>query len=210
MTAIRLSTTIARALRPRCYARHVHHVHRFHHAGRSLPGLLCTAALLAASAGTAAADARATGISSSGTSRAGVSDGISTETLVKSTAAWDQTGYTTYPAGIPEPTLVRITLAPNTWLAWHTHPMPAIGYVTSGQLMVERADNGVQRSFAAGQTIMELVDVPHRGWTGDTGAELLVFYARSVQQPLSVAYPDAKNLAEDDSVKDSVTTTPRN
>ncbi|QHE92414.1 cupin domain-containing protein [Pandoraea fibrosis] len=126
---------------------------------------------------------------------------VSTETLVKSTTAWDQTRYTAYPSGTPEPTLVRITLAPNTRLDWHTHPMPAIGYVASGQITVERADNGARHSFVAGQTVMELVDVPHRGWTGETGAELLVFYARSVHQPLAVASPNADKLAQDDAVQ---------
>ncbi|VVE47741.1 hypothetical protein PEP31012_04530 [Pandoraea eparura] len=123
--------------------------------------------------------------------------GVSAETLVKSTAAWDQTGYTAYPSGVPAPTLVRLSIAPNTQLDWHVHPMPAIGYVRSGQLTVERADNGTQRTFTAGQTIMELVDVPHRGRTGDAGVELLVFYAGTAQQPLSVPAPDADSIALD-------------
>jgi len=183
MTTIRLSTTTPRTLRPHRLR------HRLRNACHPLLGFLSVAALLTAPTTPASADTR--------------SAGVSTETLVKSAAAWDQTGYTVYPPGIPEPTLVRITLAPNTRLAWHTHPMPAIGYVASGQLTVERADNGVQRSFAAGQTITELVDVPHRGWTGDAGAELLVFYARSVRQPLSVASPDAEKLADEEHVKTS-------
>lgn len=178
MTAIRLPLTHARALRSR--ARHAHHL------PRAFGAALCTAALLTI-APLAFADTHPTGVTA--------------ETLVKSTAAWDQTGYTAYPAGTPEPTLVRITLAPNTPLDWHTHPMPAIGYVTSGQLTVERADNGVQRAFTAGQTITELVDVAHRGWAGDTGAELLVFYAGAAQQPLSVKSPDPRELALDERVK---------
>lgn len=171
MTAIRFSTTAPRAFQP-------------HY--RALLALLSAAPLLVTSA-LAGAEARPSG--------------VSTETLVKSSSAWDQTGYTAYPSGVPEPTLVRISIAPNTRLDWHLHPMPAIGYVTSGQLTVERADNGTQRSFTAGQTIMELVDVPHRGRTGDAGAELLVFYAGSAQQPLSVAAPDAGKLAWDPTVQ---------
>ncbi|VVE10098.1 cupin domain-containing protein [Pandoraea anhela] len=127
--------------------------------------------------------------------------GVATETLAKSTTAWDQTRYKAYPAGVPEPTLVRITIAPNTRLDWHTHAMPVVAYVAAGNLSVERADNGARRAFAAGQTITELVDVPHRGVTGDTGAELLVFYAREAQQPLSVASPAAAKLAKDDKAK---------
>lgn len=171
MTAIRLSMTASRAL----HARY-----------RALLALLSAAPLLTASA-PAGAEARPSG--------------VSTEILVKSSSSWDQTGYTAYPSGVPEPTLVRISIAPNTRLDWHLHPMPAIGYVTSGQLTVERADNGTQRSFTAGQTIMELVDVPHRGRTGDAGAELLVFYAGSARQPLSVAAPDAGKLAWDPTVQ---------
>lgn len=175
-----LPTPTTRILRP-------HRPHRPHRQWR-LGHLLGAAALSIATAASAVAD---------DAHRADVS----TETLVKSTAAWDQTRYTAYPSGTPEPTLVRITLAPNTRLDWHTHPMPAIGYVTSGQITVERADNGALHSFVAGQTVMELVDVPHRGWTGDTGVELLVFYARSVHQPLAVASPNVDKLAQDDTVR---------
>lgn len=171
MTSICLPMTAARALR-------AHH--------RALLALLSATPLLAA-APLAAAEASPSGVSA--------------ETLVKSTAAWDQTGYTAYPSGVPAPTLVRLSVAPNTRLDWHVHPMPAIGYVTSGQLTVERADNGTQRTFTAGQTIMELVDVPHRGRTGDAGAELLVFYAGTVHQPLSVAAPDAGKIALDAPLK---------
>jgi quercetin dioxygenase-like cupin family protein len=185
MSAIRLSMRPARVLRPLCPLRPLRPLRLLRPRCPPLLGrLLGAAALLSAVAAPFAADARATG--------------ISTETLAKSTTAWDQTGYTAYPPGVPEPTLVRITIAPNTRLDWHIHPMPAIGYVASGQLTVERADNGAQRSFVAGQTVTELVDVPHRGWTGDTGAELLVFYARSVQQLLAVISPNAGQLAQDE------------
>ncbi|VVE36157.1 hypothetical protein PHO31112_03892 [Pandoraea horticolens] len=178
MTTIRLSTPHARALRP---------LHNLRHP--LLSPFLAGAALLIAAAAPAVADDR----------RAG----ISTETLAKSATAWDQTGYAAYPSGTPEPTLVRITLAPNTRLDWHTHPMPAIGYVASGHLTVERADNGAQRAFVAGQTVTELVDVPHRGWSSDAGAELLVFYAGSVHQPLFLVSPDTEKLAQDETVKTS-------
>ena len=117
--------------------------------------------------------------------------GVTVETLARSSTAWDKTAYTAYPPGVPEPTLVRITIAPNTRLEWHTHPMPVIGYVASGLLTVQRADNGAQRTFSPGQAITELVDIPHWGWAGETGAELLVFYAREAHQPLSVATPNA-------------------
>lgn len=122
--------------------------------------------------------------------------GIRAETLVQSSSAWDGTGYTAYSPGRPQPTLVRITLAPNTRLDWHTHPMPAIGYVTAGHLTVERADNGKQQAFSAGQTLTELVDVAHRGWSGSAGAELLVFYARTERQPLSLPAGGADNSAQ--------------
>ncbi|ANC46481.1 cupin domain-containing protein [Pandoraea pnomenusa] len=115
---------------------------------------------------------------------------------MQSSSAWDGTGYTAYSPGRPQPTLVRITLAPNTRLDWHTHPMPAIGYVTAGHLTVERADNGKQQAFSAGQTLTELVDVAHRGWSGSAGAELLVFYARTERQPLSLPAGGADNSAQ--------------
>ncbi|VVD59292.1 cupin domain-containing protein [Pandoraea commovens] len=111
--------------------------------------------------------------------------GVATETLLMTNTAWDGTPYRPYAVGAPAPTLMRITLAPHTVMDWHTHPAPIVGHLVAGTLIIARAEGGATRTFTAGDTIAELVDVPHRGRTGDTGAELLVFYARDAQQPLS-------------------------
>jgi quercetin dioxygenase-like cupin family protein len=83
---------------------------------------------------------------------------IHTETLIQSTSSWDGRPYTSYPAGRPQITILKITIAPHTTLKWHSHPMPNAGYILSGELTVEKED-GTKRHFVAGQAITETVIV---------------------------------------------------
>src|SRR5947209_1208374 len=71
---------------------------------------------------------------------------IKTETLLQSTASWDGTPYKAYPAGQPKITVLKITIAANTVMKWHSHPFPNAGYVLSGELTVEKKD-GMKRHF---------------------------------------------------------------
>ncbi|VVD99634.1 hypothetical protein PCO31111_02076 [Pandoraea communis] len=48
-----------------------------------------------------------------------------------------------------------------------------------------------------------LSPLPHPPSPPTAGAELLVFYAGSVQQPLSIVSPDTEKLAQDETVKTS-------
>ncbi|MGC7403346.1 cupin domain-containing protein [Pandoraea pneumonica] len=121
--------------------------------------------------------------------------GVRVQTLLKSTTAWDNTGYTAYPSGTPELAVLRITIAPNTTLGWHTHPIPNAAYVEAGELIVERADSGATKTYTAGQVLPELVDIAHRGVTGDKGADLIVFYASTPGQPLAIPAPSPVNDA---------------
>ena len=109
---------------------------------------------------------------------------IAFETLVQSTSAWDATPYTRYPDGPPQLSVLRITIAPHTALAWHSHPMPNAGYVLSGELTLEER-RGIRRHFVAGQAINETVDRIHRGVTGEAPVVLIVFYAGAPGLPLS-------------------------
>jgi len=112
--------------------------------------------------------------------------GVRVQTLLKSTTSWDKTGYTAYPSGTPELAVLRITIAPNTTLGWHTHPIPNAAFLETGELTVERADSGASKTYVAGQVLPELVDIAHRGITGDKGADLIVFYASTPGKPLAV------------------------
>lgn len=109
---------------------------------------------------------------------------IKAETLLRTTASWDQVPYKIYPQGQPELTIVKYTLPPHTTMAWHSHPMPNVGYVVSGELLVERKDDGKQIRIVAGQTLAEMVDTLHRGVTGDSPVEIIVFYAGTPGMPL--------------------------
>ena len=86
--------------------------------------------------------------------------------------------------GKPEVTVLKITIAPNTVMKWHSHPVPNVGYILSGVLTIEKKD-GTKRKFVAGQAVPETVDSLHRGITGAEPVELIVFYAGTPQLPLS-------------------------
>lgn len=109
---------------------------------------------------------------------------VKVEQLLKTSHSWEGTLYKTYPAGQPELTVLKITLAPKTALDWHTHPMPNAAYVLSGQLLLE-TKSGHTLTLKAGQVLPEVVNIPHRGTSGDMPVELIVFYAGSAGMPLS-------------------------
>lgn len=110
---------------------------------------------------------------------------IERQILLQSSASWDGTPYTRYPQSAPELTLLKLKIAPHTTLAWHTHPMPNAAYILRGELTVQSRDSGHAQVFKQGQTLAEMVNIVHRGVTGDTPVELLVFYAGSPGMPLS-------------------------
>jgi quercetin dioxygenase-like cupin family protein len=80
---------------------------------------------------------------------------------------------------------VRITIPPLTTLNWHQHPVPNAAYVVSGELTVRTRDDEKVISLSQGDTLAELVDIMHRGETGESAVELIVFYAGSPGTPLS-------------------------
>ena len=110
---------------------------------------------------------------------------VQVEELLRSQTSWDGTAYTTYPAGRPEMTLIKITIPAQTSLDWHTHPMPNVGYVLSGELTVEAKDPPLKRTLRPGDALAEMVGLPHRGSTGELPVELIVFYAGAEGLPLS-------------------------
>jgi quercetin dioxygenase-like cupin family protein len=109
---------------------------------------------------------------------------IETETLIQSASSWDGTPYISYPAGRPQITILKITVAPNTTMKWHSHPLPIAGYILSGELTIEKAD-GAKQHFVAGQAITETVNSVHRGITGAEPTVLIVFCPGTPGLPLS-------------------------
>ena len=110
---------------------------------------------------------------------------IEKEVLLESSESWDGMPYRAYPAGPPQLTLIRLKIPAHTQLPWHTHPMPNAAYIVSGELTVETRSSGAKRTLRQGQTLAEMVGTEHRGVTGDTPVELLVFYAGTPGMSLS-------------------------
>jgi quercetin dioxygenase-like cupin family protein len=121
---------------------------------------------------------------------AGQPAGVQSSVLVKSEASWEGTSYAAYPAGAPELSVIKITIPANTSLAWHKHPMPNAAYVLSGELTVETQDGKQRKVLGQGEALAEMVERHHRGTSGATPTELIVFYAGSKDMPLSVPVPE--------------------
>jgi quercetin dioxygenase-like cupin family protein len=109
--------------------------------------------------------------------------------LLKTTKSWDGVSYAHYPTGQPEITVLKFVIPPHTALPWHTHPMPNAAYVVSGTLRVESRDGRYQTTLHAGDVLPEMVGTVHRGSTGDTPVELIVFYAGAKGMPTAVKAP---------------------
>ena len=110
---------------------------------------------------------------------------IQKKLLLQTTTSWDGATYKTYPSGQPEISVLKITIPAHTKMQWHTHPMPNAAYVVSGELTVEKKENGEKKVLTAGQVLPELVNTLHRGVAGDSPVVLIVFYAGAQGMPLS-------------------------
>ncbi|WP_126654252.1 cupin domain-containing protein [Chryseobacterium aureum] len=113
------------------------------------------------------------------------SDKIESVTLLKTTKSWDGTLYPAYPATQPEISVLKITVPPHSALNWHKHPVINAAYVEKGEIQVERKEDGKTQWIRKGQVLPEMVNVGHRGKTGDEGVTLIVFYSGSPDIPLS-------------------------
>ncbi|OWO80507.1 cupin [Photorhabdus luminescens] len=111
--------------------------------------------------------------------------GINVEKLLETEKSWDGVFYQEYPKGTPQLSVLKITIAPNTSLDWHEHPVPNAAYVLDGVLTAEKKSSGEKRLLKAGEVVSEMVDSAHRGYTGKEGVTLLVFYAGQKGVPLS-------------------------
>ncbi|KPW77790.1 hypothetical protein ALQ65_101037 [Pseudomonas syringae pv. coriandricola] len=110
---------------------------------------------------------------------------VESRVLLKSKTSWDGTPYMAYPKGQPELTVLKINIPANTALKWHSHPIPNAAYVASGEITVEKRDSNKEIRLKQGDALAEMVDIVHRGKTGDMPVELIVFYAATEATPLS-------------------------
>jgi quercetin dioxygenase-like cupin family protein len=109
------------------------------------------------------------------------------EVLLQTTRSWDGETYQPYLSGQPQISVLRIYIPPHSALAWHRHPVINAAYVLTGKLFVEKKSNGMKREVNAGEVLPEMVDDPHRGYTEDQSATLLVFYAGVEGVPITVS-----------------------
>ena len=111
-------------------------------------------------------------------------NGIKIQELLRADASWNGASYGSYPVGMAEPMVAKITVPAHKELTWHSHPMPSFAYVLAGEITVED-DHGNKKHFTAGEVMPETVRTPHRGVVGDQPATFIVFYAGTKGMPLS-------------------------
>ena len=106
--------------------------------------------------------------------------------LLKTTTTWEGAPIA-YPTGQAEITGLMIEIAPGGETGWHSHPVPSFGMILEGKLAVTLKDGRV-KEIKAGEALAEVIDTVHNGRVvGDTPVKLIVFYAGSVGQPLTIA-----------------------
>jgi len=108
------------------------------------------------------------------------------EILLQTTQSWNGKRYTHYPAGQPQLTTIKLTIAPHTVLPWHTHPFPNVVYVLSGTLTLRDKASGKTQVVHQGQAVGESVEDVHRGESGNEPTVLLITYAGTPDVPTSV------------------------
>jgi quercetin dioxygenase-like cupin family protein len=108
------------------------------------------------------------------------------EILLQTTQSWNGKPYKHYPAGQPQLTTIKLTIAAHTALPWHTHPFPNVVYVLSGALTLHDKASGKTQVVHQGQAVGESVDDVHRGESGDEPTVLLITYAGTPGFPTSI------------------------
>lgn len=116
---------------------------------------------------------------------------VKVEKLLETEQSWDGRNYKSYSSGKPQLTILKISVAPNSYLDWHQHPIPHAAYVIKGNITVQKKDDGDSFTVRAGETIAEVMDTLHRGYTDNEGVLMIVFYAGKKGVPLSI--PNTNN-----------------
>lgn len=105
--------------------------------------------------------------------------------LVDTSESWDGERLPAYPAGMPRVTILRGVVQPGAKVAMHRHGAINAGVILRGELTVV-SETGVERTFRAGEGVVELVGTPHYGENrGSEATEVIVFYAGAGNLPLS-------------------------
>jgi len=111
---------------------------------------------------------------------------INVETVLKTTKSWNGNDLPRYSDGVPEITILKITIPPKTSLKMHKHPFINAGILTKGKLTV-MTETDQTLHLKKGDSISELVNIWHYGKNnGSKPAEIIVFYAGIKGKPITV------------------------
>ena len=93
-----------------------------------------------------------------------------------------------YPeSGTPEITALLIEMAPGEETGWHSHPVPLVGYIMSGELTVYQI-TGEKRVVPAGENSLESVGIVHNGVNeGSVPCKMIVYVLGLKGMPFTVA-----------------------
>jgi len=106
--------------------------------------------------------------------------------LAKTSSSWDGRALPDYAKGIPEITILRITISPNVQLPLHKHPVINAGVLLKGELTVVTEDKKTLH-LKAGDSMVEVVNKWHYGKNeGNEPAEIIVFYAGIRGTPITI------------------------
>ncbi len=114
------------------------------------------------------------------------------ELILQSDSSWDG-GKFSYPKGSPEITSVKLSLAEGKDAPFHCHPVPTMGYISKGQVVVETKD-GKSLEVKQGDSVIEVMKTVHRGKSLNGDAEIIVFYAGAKKIPVTVLESDQENF----------------
>jgi quercetin dioxygenase-like cupin family protein len=111
---------------------------------------------------------------------------ITVTKLISSTNCWDGAVLPAYPSQQPNITILRIQIPAGARLHTHAHPVINAGVLLSGKLTVVTT-SGAKLHLVAGDPIIEVVNTFHYGVNeGKTPAEIIVFYAGTLDDPTSI------------------------
>lgn len=110
---------------------------------------------------------------------------VKSEVLLQSSKSWNNQQMPAYLKGIPQCTILKITVPPHTQLPKHIHPMMNAGVVVKGELHVVDCE-GNEITLHEGDPVLECVDKLHYGENlTDEDTVLYMFYAGVVGMDLS-------------------------
>jgi quercetin dioxygenase-like cupin family protein len=112
------------------------------------------------------------------------------ELLLKSSESWDG-GSFAYPKGKAEISSVKLSLEEGKDAPFHCHPIPTMGYISKGEVLLETED-GKSKAYKEGESVIEVMKTVHRGKATKGDVEIIVFYAGAEGIPLTVFPKDKK------------------